>query len=236
MIKAVCFDLDDTLYDYRGSMHECEKHLCQITAEVVGKPPGDCQRAYSQVKRGLYESRPADPAILDWRERISFLLARLGKIPEDYQIQGLFDEFWERFLSVIEPFPDARPALMMIRRSGRKTAILSNGMRDQQVTKIRGLGLADLFDIDVFSEDVGSNKPDPAIYRKALTDLDLTPEESLMVGDLPHVDIKGALTSGMYACWLRRGSSAHAAPRDATEEPHFTIQRLAELGPVLEAI
>lgn len=236
MIKAICFDLDDTLYDYKGFMLQCEYYLCEITCGMFGIPLKDCQRAYSLMKKNLYQSRPTDPAIFDFTERISGLLVQLGDKPGQETVEGLFNDFWNRFLSIIDPYPDAVPTIETIRRSGIRTAIISNGTRWQQAAKVRKLGLSKHFDVQVFSEDVGRNKPDPAIFRRALADLDVPAEESLMVGDLCHVDIKGAKNVGMLTCLLSRWARADLAPKDTMEEPDFKIGRLTELGSVLEAL
>jgi len=236
MIKAVFFDLDDTLYDYKGFMAECEEHLFAIASEGLGVSPDRCRLAYNRAKTELYRSRPRDPAIFDWRERISNLTGRLGRTPDALYTQYLFEQLWDHFMSVIKPYPDAVPALEALRRSGRRSGIISNGIREQQAAKVRELGLAELLDAQTYSEDVGANKPDRAVFKRGLSELRVRPEESVMVGDLCPIDIKGGRRSGMFTCWLRRGAYAGLIPRDSAEQPDFTISCLAQLDAVLRAL
>lgn len=236
MIKAVCFDLDDTLYDYRGAMEEWEGYLCCRVSEIVGKPLRTCRIAYSKTKKSLYRERPADPAVFDFRERISLLLQELGHELDKGFREELYRDFWTRFLRMIRPYPDAIPVLTRIRRAGRKTAIVSNGMRGQQVSKIRALGLGEMLDAMVFSEDVGSNKPNPRIFTYALHRLTCRPREAIMVGDICSIDIRGAKQAGMVTCWVRRGAYANRLPREPLDEPDFVVGDLTQLEGVLEQL
>ncbi len=105
MIKAVFLDLDDTLYAYRGSMAECEGQLFATAGERLGVSPNRCRLACRRAKADQYGSRPLDPAILDWRERIPSLISRLRKTPDPQYGEQLFGHLWDHFLSVIGRTP-----------------------------------------------------------------------------------------------------------------------------------
>lgn len=229
MIRALCFDLDDTLFDYRGFMAGCEDHLCDMVSDLLGVAPPKCRRTYRKAKGDLYRDRPLDPAIFDWTERISTLVSALGFEPEEATIEWLRSNFWQRFISVIEPYPDSKPVLEALRRSGRRTAVISNGIREIQMMKVERLGLSGLFDVDVYSSDVAVNKPAPGIFRRCLKELGISAEDSLMVGDLTYVDVKGAKAVGMRTCWFRSGAHAGIEPSDASEEPDLVVSRLSEI-------
>lgn len=236
MIKAVFLDLDDTLYDYRGAMAGCEERLFALAGEGLGVSVHRCRLAYRRAKADLYANRPTDPAIFDWRERISNLIARLGQTADPQYTEHLFVKLWDDFMSVIRPYPDVVPALKALRLSGKRTAIISNGMREQQAAKVKQLGLSQLVDVEVYSEDVGTNKPDRAIFSRALSELGIRPEESVMVGDLCCVDVKGGRGASMFMCWLRRGAFADLVPKNEAEQPNFTISSLTQLDAMLRAL
>jgi putative hydrolase of the HAD superfamily len=233
MIRAVLFDLDDTLFDYRGFMSGCENYLSGLIGQHLGIPPTRCLVALRQVKRNLYRSKPLDPAIFDWGERISRTTAFLGRTPELDLVRGIFLEFWNRFLSIIEPYPDAIGTLSMIHNLGLRSAVISNGIREQQTRKVEALGLSPLLDGEFYSEDVGRNKPARPVFQHALRGVGVDPAESLMVGDLCHVDVKGGRASGMLTCWLRIGAYSHLTPKNESEEPDYTIPRLTDLSAIL---
>jgi len=233
MIKAVCFDLDDTLYDYRGTMSGCETYLCRITGAYLGIPLQRCISAFHRVKKDLYRSRPLDPAVFSWRLRMNSLLSALGRTMEPDVEQTLLGDFWERFLSQIVPYTDVFETLGYLRDCGIKTAIVSNGIRDSQEDKVSRLKIADLVKQRFYSEDVGKNKPAPAIYRLALKNLGIKPPEALMVGDICYVDIRGARDAGLHTCWYRGGAYSNLMPKNSSEQPEFTITALSKLKSIV---
>ena len=233
MIKAICFDLDDTLFDYRGYMSGCETYLCRITGAYLGIPLQRCISAFQRVKKDLYRSRPLDPSVFDWNTRMSRLISALGGNIDPDVFETLFEDFWTRFLSQITPYPDVLDTLVYLRNEGKTTAIISNGIRTQQEDKVVRLGISNLVDHQFYSEDVGKNKPAPAIFRKALKNLGVRPEEALMVGDLCYVDIKGARDVGLHTCWYRAGAYANLLPKHPGEEPEFTITELSKLKSII---
>ncbi len=96
---------------------------------------------------------------------------------------------------------DTRDALDRLRRAGLRLGVVSNS--DGRVeAALEASGLRDYFDVVVDSALVGAEKPDPAIFRAALTALDLQPEEAVYVGDLYTVDVVGARAAGIDAVLL----------------------------------
>jgi putative hydrolase of the HAD superfamily len=67
---------------------------------------------------------------------------------------------------------------------------------------LEAAGIRDRFDVILDSAVVGVEKPDPAIFRAALTALEVAPEEALFVGDLYEVDVVGARAAGIEAVLL----------------------------------
>jgi putative hydrolase of the HAD superfamily len=96
---------------------------------------------------------------------------------------------------------DAREALARLRRAGLRLGVVSNS--DGRVEEaLEAAGLRQYFDVVVDSTVAGVEKPDPAIFRAALTALDVPPEQALYVGDLYEVDVLGANAAGMPAVLL----------------------------------
>ncbi len=91
----------------------------------------------------------------------------------------------------------------------------------------RQIGLADLMEVLVDSARVGAVKPDPVIFRRALAQMDVRPEEAVMVGDSLARDIRGARAVGMRAVWL---SPQEALPPDLVADTRTAVIRsLGEL-------
>lgn len=91
---------------------------------------------------------------------------------------------------------------------GFRLAIASNTQRAYTEPELRMLGLWNYFECVVFSSDVKACKPDGAIFRRALSELDVTPSEVLYVGDNPYDDVIGAGRLGIPAILLERGTPA----------------------------
>ena len=83
-----------------------------------------------------------------------------------------------------------------------RLAIVTNGDNYSQNSKIDRNGLRDYFDFIVISADVGSEKPDPLMYRMALDHFGIQPEEAVYVGDTFGKDILGAHNLGIKPIWI----------------------------------
>ena len=97
--------------------------------------------------------------------------------------------------------PGTLEALDRLRAAGLRLGVVSNS--DGRVEEaLRAAGIDDRFDVILDSALVGVEKPDPAIFRAALTALDVGPEEALFVGDVYGVDVVGARAAGIEAVLL----------------------------------
>jgi putative hydrolase of the HAD superfamily len=75
--------------------------------------------------------------------------------------------------------------------------IITNGFKEVQYIKLKNSGLIDFFDVIVCSEDVGYNKPNPAIFKHSLMQANASTADSVMIGDDFEVDVLGALNYGL---------------------------------------
>ncbi|MCL2339680.1 MAG: HAD-IA family hydrolase [Actinomycetia bacterium] len=124
-------------------------------------------------------------------------------------------------------YPDARPALVELKRRGLRLGLISN-WDNSLVPIIQGLGLSGYFETIIASADVGEHKPEPAIFTLALRRLNLPPTAALHVGDRIDADVQGAQAAGLSAVLLDRDNrypDFTAAPR---------LQSLSELPALLD--
>lgn len=105
--------------------------------------------------------------------------------------------------------------------AGFRLAIASNTQRAYTEPELQALGLWDRFEVVVFSSDVRSCKPDPAIFRRALNELGVSPAEVLYVGDNPIDDVSGAAALGIPTILLDRGTPVPDGSR--TSDPLASI-------------
>lgn len=104
-------------------------------------------------------------------------------------------EFAELFKDAV-PLPGVEDYIAAARERGMRIGIASSSPRRWVDPKLEQLGLADTFDTVVCADDVGSAKPDPASYRKAISDLGVTPDEAFALEDSP-TGVQGAKNAGL---------------------------------------
>ena len=147
--------------------------------------------ALSRLRAGLGETR-VDGATL---QRAAERAADLEAEPARYRL-----------------YADVRLALARIAAAGARAIIVSNHLwRLPEI--VEALGLGDAVAGVVTSARCGYRKPHPAIYRAALDLAGTAPGETLMVGDNPSADVRGAEGAGLHAVLLDRDGAA-GAPRE----------------------
>ena len=107
--------------------------------------------------------------------------------------------------------------------------IVTNGNPRAQQEKLRRCLPDCTLDTILISGALGVRKPDPAIFRRALGELNARPEHTLFVGDDPVNDMEGAATAGLATAWLSRG-------RDADDLPCAVDHLLHDLAELREIV
>jgi putative hydrolase of the HAD superfamily len=143
---------------------------------------------------------------------------------------ALAEELGERFgverRALHGAFPDSEAALAGL-HDRYALALVTNGATCLQREKLERSGLAGHFDAVVVSGEVGVGKPDPTVFRHALSLLGAT--DAVMIGDTVERDVDGALAAGLRAVWINRAGLPRPPGRDDLVE----ISDLAALAAVL---
>ena len=180
-MKAVLFDLDDTLFD-RGAAFD------HYVADLMQRHP----RAFPDERR---EADGAMLAALDARglEARWVVFARMAEAFPALRMTAaaIGEDFRARIGSYVRADPRVVSAVEAIGARYR-VAIVSNGGALTQREKIARLGLGRRVGAVFISEEVGAEKPDPRIFRRALAWTECAADEVLFVGDDPERDIEGA--------------------------------------------
>jgi putative hydrolase of the HAD superfamily len=109
--------------------------------------------------------------------------------------------------------------------------LVTNGGRDTQTTKLDALGVADAFDATIFCDPAAGMppKPDPKPVRTAVDELDVAPDETVLVGDSKASDVAGAHAAGARSAWVPYDDASD----DADHDPHHTFDAPEDLRRVL---
>ncbi|NHN42391.1 HAD family hydrolase [Halorubellus sp. JP-L1] len=118
-------------------------------------------------------------------------------------------------------FRDGAEAALEAARDHGPVALVTNGGRETQTTKLEALGIADAFDATVFCDPSAGMppKPDPKPIRTAVDALDVDPAATLHVGDSKASDVAGAHAAGARSAWV----PYEAASDDGDHDPHHTF-------------
>jgi len=198
-IKAISFDLDDTLWDNRPVLLSAEQQLCAWLAEHYPRigEENDCHSLRAR-RMALAEERP------DLRHDMTRLRKEsLRLLAEEYGYEpSLVEAAFEVFIEArhrITLFDDVMPVLGSLRQAGYLLGALTNGN-----ASIHRLGIDHLFDFSVSAEEAGAAKPDPRMFEIAGERAGVALNEMAHVGDEPATDIQGARNAGAVAVWMNR--------------------------------
>ncbi len=204
-IKAVCLDIDDTLVDSVRSMRLGLKALVgNDAAWPVWRRTSD--QHYARFVAGEIDFE------MMCRERTRAFFAAFGEELGDDEVAAREQRRMAAMQRSWSLFADAEPCLRWLRASGLRLAVISNTPGGYQRKKIASVGLADAFDELIISEEVGSAKPDPAIFHTACAALGLRPSEVVHVGDRLDLDAEGAIRAGLHGVWLNRNGADLPVP------------------------
>jgi putative hydrolase of the HAD superfamily len=197
-LRAVLFDLDDTLTDRARSIERLAgKFLEQFGAELAGCGVDDVIHGIHGGDRGGYAAREELGAhlqsTLPWRKKPG--------------VETLV-KFWRgNFPRCNVERLGVSATLRTLREAGLRLGVISNGSIDSQNTKLEVMGIRPLFSVVLISEEVGIRKPDARIFRMGLEKLGVIAPEAIFVGDNPALDVAGPMAVGIRAIWLNwRGS------------------------------
>ncbi len=215
--EAVIFDLYGTLVDIRTD--ENDPVLWRKLAVYYsrwGRPctPAALRQAYGALcaKRGaelalqLKKSGTEGPGEISVVPVFQTLAARQGGFLPKGEAEAL--AVWFRGLSMkkLRLFPFAAELLVALRARGRKVILLSNAQAVFTRPELKKLGIDGLFDRIYLSSDAGVKKPSPAFFRMPERD-GINLRKSLMVGNDPVCDCRGADAVGMDSLFIRTAQS-----------------------------
>jgi putative hydrolase of the HAD superfamily len=218
----ILFDLDDTLLDDRAGQHV---YLAQIFDSHRADLPYESLAAFHAVWRDAVErsfSRYLAGELTIVEQRQVRVREVFGQ-PSMPQVR--VDAFIAEYLAAYEAswrlFPDVLATLDAL--EGTPLGIITNGHQQQQLKKLRSLGILERFEVVVVSEAVGHSKPQRQIFEYACAKLGCAPRDCAFIGDDWARDIGGASAANMTPIW--RNHADRAEQRDGV----LAINALAEL-------
>ena len=124
-------------------------------------------------------------------------------------------------------YPEA-PAILATLSQKYSLGVIANQAKDLK-ERLREWDILPYFSAVASSWEAGFLKPDPALFRYALSLAGCAPEEAVMIGDRLDNDIFPAKALGMKTVWLRQGFGALQTPKGPEYTPNYIIDSLTEL-------
>jgi putative hydrolase of the HAD superfamily len=221
-MKAVLFDLDDTLYPEMSFVRSGFKAVAGYLGSRFG------------YEREAVSGRLLNILNEQGRGRIfDRLLSDLGIYDEDRV--RLLVYIYRSHKPEIKLFPEALPMLRALKRKGLLLGLITDGMASVQRNKIAALQLESELDLVLCSDELGREywKPSPVPFKLALEWLRVAPGEAVYVGDNLAKDFQGANTIGMGTIMLRHDRTARIVSVAEPLRARFCIDNLAALPDVV---
>ncbi len=229
-MKAILFDLDDTLFSTTQFAKKARANAIDAMIEV------GINATHEEVHNELMEVIREFGS--NYSEHFNKLLHRLPPHqqkdvnPAVVVAAGVCAYHDTKFES-LKAFDDVVPFLEALTEARMRIAVVTHGWTTKQAEKLVRLGLIPLFaPRDVFiSDQVGIAKPNPKLYQVVLRELGLLPSETMYVGDNAAHDIAPPRSIGMHTAWIKRSAKPNQDIEAAA--PEFIIEDFRELATIL---
>ena len=228
-MKAVLFDIDDTLFSttefarnararavdamIETGLDATHEEIAAELQEVVREFGSNYNQHYNKLIQRLppHQKRDVNPALIVAAGMAAY---------HDTKFKGL------------RAFDDVEPFLKALSNAKIRTGIITHGWTTKQSEKLIRLGLVPLLGPrNVFiSDQVGISKPNPKLYSVALQRMGLRPDEALYVGDNLEHDVAPARSLGMRTAWSTRAAKPN---QDTSIQPDHVIADFRELAHAL---
>ncbi len=217
MIKAIVFDLDNTLVDFMRMKARA------IEAAIKSMIDAGLDFPYEEIKRKIDDIYTEKG--IEYQQVFDILLKQLlGEINHKILSAGIVAYRTAREAE-LNTYPKVVPTLISLMKMGIKLAVVSDAPAREAWLRLSYIGLHHFFDVVLTIDDSHERKPSPIPFNLALKKLNIQANESLMVGDWAERDVVGAKSVGMKTAFARYGDTFNTKMHGADYE----INNIAEL-------
>ncbi|HII71539.1 TPA: HAD-IIIA family hydrolase [Candidatus Woesearchaeota archaeon] len=221
-IKAVIFDIDNTLVDFLKLKKSC---IQPAVAAMVKKGLKVSEEEGVRLVYKLYEKYG-----MEYKLIFQELLKEVGQ--SDYKILAAGILAYRK-ARVVKPYPGVVDVLKELRRKGVKLAIVSDAPNLKAYIRLVAMGIEDYFDVIVAYDDTKHHKPASLPFEKAVRELAVKPQEVIMIGDMPDKDVKGAKDMGFISVFALYGNETVDKGESGAD---YEIEKVNELLAVIDRI
>jgi putative hydrolase of the HAD superfamily len=195
-LKAVLFDMDNTLFDFVAAKLEACREILSFIGRENGDITGEPSELFGYFLRGVYGFEDYENIRDYMQERNVFTVQGYRKCCEIYEKEKLQN---------LELYAGVTDTLDKLKELGLKLVIITDADRYHALARLTRAGLLNYFDLLVAADMTGTKKPDPTHFLFALETLGIKPEETLVVGDSIKRDIAPARKLGLRTAYASYG-------------------------------
>ncbi|MEM3422277.1 MAG: TIGR02253 family HAD-type hydrolase [Candidatus Bilamarchaeaceae archaeon] len=225
-IKAILFDLDNTLIDFLTFKKESAKAAAKAMV-AQGLPASEIE-TYSKIftvydEKGIEYQKTFADVVKQYNLEIN--------LAEKIQ-QAAIIAYLKKKFEILRPYPLVKFTLQALREKGFLLGIVTDAPRNKAWQRLVLTGLENEFEVVITKNDTNEEKPAVSAFLLAAKKLGLTPSSCLFVGDNPAKDIKGAKEAGMITCLAKYG----VWNRDSDVKADYEINQFEELIKIIEKV
>ena len=222
-IKAIFFDLDDTLYDCTNLLIDASRKRAAKAMVEAGLPTTE-ENAYQLQKELITMHGPYHPV---FNEIVKKFRANKKFINIAYRAYNSSE------LSGIVPFSDVIPTLRDLKKREFKLFLLTVGVHERQENKVKILGLKSYFsEIIINDQEIGMLMEDCIL--DCLKRHNLNPNEAVMVGDRTRNELRAAKSLGLITIQMLHGRFKLEQPIHECDKPDYKIKRIFQIPTILQ--
>ena len=222
MIKAVFFDIDDTLYDTSGFAKLARK--AALNAMIDAGLPLSTDEAYDLLREIIKEKGS------NYDKHLNVLTKRVFGEEKPLLIAIGMITYHNVKFALLRLFPETMSTLIHLKAQGYHLGVISNGITIKQYEKLVRLGLHHFFHSVITSQEAGVEKPDIAIFELAMKTMGCKAENSVMIGNSFNDDVLGAIDAGMSAVFLT--TELNDSERAIIEKRSLKLDIISDIGQV----
>jgi len=210
MIKAVVFDLDNTLVDFMRMKRNA------VEAAVKAMIDAGLDFPYEVIKVKIDEVY--NEKGIEYQSVFDQVLTHfLGKIDHKILAAGIVAYRTAREAE-LNTYPKVIPTFIKLIKMGLKLGVVSDAPSREAWLRLAYIGLHHIFDAVVTFDESSERKPSPKPFNLVLKQLEVHPSEALMVGDWAERDIVGAKSVGMKTVFAKYGDTFNTLKHEGDYE------------------